>query len=701
MTEKKPSRLDHLRQRAERLLEEDPTLAKHPGAQDLERILHELHVHQVELEIQNEELRASQLANEESRRKYFDLYNLAPIAFLRLSAEDSPAILEANATACELFGIALHHAGPIYLSLFVAPEDMGRYYDHVSQVIRSQQKHVSEIVMQRHNKQKLFGHLYIHPIVDEHGLVSELLAAVTDVSEMKALQLELERQWKELFDSREKFRCLSESIQEIFWLRTRDEMLYVSPMYERIWGRSRETLYKNPTSFLDAVHPEDRPRVTAAFEVEQTGRGFNQEYRIIQPDGSVRWIHARAFPAGRHLEEKWRAGIAQDITYRKLAEEQLKDQENRLRSILAAAPVGIGVVRDRIIEEVNPELCRMVGYKAGELVGQSAKLLYPSEGEFRRMGNQKYAQIEKLGMGSVDTQLKCKDGRVIDVFLSSAPFDRENPSEGVTFTVLDITERKRNQKELRKAKEMLEQRVEERTAELRATVQQREYLSRRLVDLLERERTEIGYALHDEIGQIMAGVSLQLEEWKKFRSADGAPMADRVERIQEHLREAVKQARGLSSNLRSETLQRFGLLSSIRELIDETQKNNDIKVRLFAEHIPEDLEESKSLTIFRLVQEALTNILKHADAKDVFVNLNVRDGKISLTIEDEGVGFDYGTVEERKRHSRQHLGITIMRERTAMVGGTFEIDSTPGKGTHILAEVPIQTSETHDVKSNR
>lgn len=670
------------------MLEEDPTLAKHPGAQDLERILHELHVHQAELEIQNEELRSAQLALEESRKKYMDLYNLAPVAFLRLSAQESPTILEANATAHGLFGGMHSTRGvPLFFSQFVTSEDTGRYYDHISQVITSRQKQVCELVLQKQDKEKLFVHLYIHPIVDEQGSVSELLAAVADVSQMKGLQLELERQWKDLFDSREKFRCLSESIQEIFWLRTTDRMLYVSPMYEKIWGKPRESLYENPASFLDAVHPEDRPRVETAFEREQTGGDFNEEYRIIQPDGSVRWIHARTFPAIKHLEEKWRTGIAQDITHRKLAEEQLKDQKNRLDSILAAAPVGIGVVRDRIIQKVNPELCQMVGYKAGELIGQSTRLLYPSDEEFQRVGNEKYAQIEELGMGTVDTQLKCKDGRVIDVFLSLAPFDRENLSEGVTFTVLDITERKRNQKELRKAKEELEDKVRERTAELQATVRQRDFLSRRLVDLLERERTEIGYALHDEIGQIMTGVSLQLEGLK-----DSSVTADEVEHLQLQLREALGQAKGLSNNLRSEVLERFGLLSSIEELVDQTRRNCDIDIRLFANNIPEDLEEDKKLTVYRLIQEGITNILKHADAQNVHINLRQREGKLFVAIEDDGVGFDYGTIKERKKRSREHLGITIMRERSSLVGGDFQIDSRPGEGTHILVEIPVQSS---------
>lgn len=127
--------------------------------------------------------------------------------------------------------------------------------------------------------------------------------------------------------SESRFRQLAENIQEVFWLSTPNDsqILYISPAYEEVWGRSSQSLYENPTSFLEAIHPEDRPRVVAVLERQRRGEATDAAYRIVQPDGSVRWIWDRAFPITNETGTAYRiAGIAQDISQRRQAEGQLK-----------------------------------------------------------------------------------------------------------------------------------------------------------------------------------------------------------------------------------------------------------------------------------------------------------------------------------------------------------------------------------------
>ena len=224
-------------------------------------------------------------------------------------------------------------------------------------------------------------------------------------------------------------------------------------------------------------------------------------------------------------------------------------------------------------------------------------------------------------------------------------------------------------------------------------------MSRRLVDLLEKERHEIGSSLHDQIGQILTGVSMHLEELKQHGTDDASALTDRVGQIQALVRKAMKQAKRISHGLRSEVLERFGLVASIRHLINELEEQCDLKVYLFVKDIPKGFQGGKKgLAIFRLVQEGLNNIVKHAGATEVFINLAKRDGTVFLSIEDDGVGFDYNKLHEGDDVGIGPLGITIMRERISQIGGDFHVDSRPGRGTCITAEIPVTKREIEQDK---
>lgn len=154
-------------------------------------------------------------------------------------------------------------------------------------------------------------------LYDREGLPYALCGISTDITDRKHTEQALQQ-------SEEKFRQLAENIPSVFWISNADcsEILYVSPAYEKIWGRTCESLYRSPTNFFQAIHPDDQPKV-ATFLTNQA-EGYDEEYRIIQPDGTLRWIRDRAFPIRNAEGQVYRlAGLAQDITDRKLAEEAL------------------------------------------------------------------------------------------------------------------------------------------------------------------------------------------------------------------------------------------------------------------------------------------------------------------------------------------------------------------------------------------
>ena len=149
-----------------------------------------------------------------------------------------------------------------------------------------------------------------------------------------------------------------------------------------------------------------------------------------------------------------------DITERKQAEAVLREQENKLSSIFRAAPVGIGMVINRVFREANDTLCRMTGYSREELLGRDARMLYPTQEDYDYVGQEKYRQIGENRIGTVETRWKKKDGKVIDIILSSTPLDPNDLALGVTFTALDITDRKQAGESLRESEEKFRSIVE-------------------------------------------------------------------------------------------------------------------------------------------------------------------------------------------------------------------------------------------------
>ncbi len=164
---------------------------------------------------------------------------------------------------------------------------------------------------------------------DSEGNVAGLVGVIVDITQRKRAE-------DDLRESEKKFRLVTETIQDVFWLASPDirEMMYVSPGYEWIWGRSTESLYESPKSFLEAIIPEDRDRVMSVLQASHSGvKEYTCEYRIVRPDGSLRWIFERGFPVydnrGKHTHM---CGVCSDITERKQAEEALQASEERYQN---------------------------------------------------------------------------------------------------------------------------------------------------------------------------------------------------------------------------------------------------------------------------------------------------------------------------------------------------------------------------------
>ncbi|MBD3235058.1 MAG: PAS domain S-box protein, partial [candidate division Zixibacteria bacterium] len=193
------------------------------------------------------------------------------------------------------------------------------------------------------------------------------------------------------------------------------------------------------------IHPEDKQLAEKAFrKAMDEGKSYKIEYRIIRPDGDIRFVqvigHVERDERGRILSVY---GTGQDITEIKKVELALKRSEATLQGILQAAPVGIGLLYNRTFDWVNEGFTELTGYTAEELKGKNARILYQNDAEYERVGSVKYGQISDQGTGALETQFVRKDGNIVDVFISTAAIDSDDPSAGYVSTAFDITEQKR------------------------------------------------------------------------------------------------------------------------------------------------------------------------------------------------------------------------------------------------------------------
>ncbi len=225
---------------------------------------------------------------------------------------------------------------------------------------------------------------------------------------------------------------------------------------DQMQGRSSfdpnwRSIHEDGSDFPGETHP--------AMIAMKTGKTVaNVKMGIFHPrKNNYVWIKVTAIPLFQNGDKKPYQVYAtfEDISDRKKAEEALINNENKLRSIFKAAPVGIGVTSDRVLLEVNDTMCKMLGYSKDELIGNSALMLYPTVEEFDLVGKEKYDQIKKFGTGTVETKWRCKDQKIIDVLLSSTPLNLVHISGGVTFTALDITDRKKIEQSIKESERKL------------------------------------------------------------------------------------------------------------------------------------------------------------------------------------------------------------------------------------------------------
>lgn len=358
------------------------------------------------------------------------------------------------------------------------------------------------------------------------------------------------------------------------------------------------------------------------------------------------------------------------------------------------------------IRSWNPGVERLLGYSEAEFIGQPASLIFAPEADSEQVASEQEMRTALAAGRAEDRRWhKRKDGaRFWGNGLLMLLRNEAGEPRGFAKILRDETARKQSEEELRRAHDELERRVEERTRELqqmsedlRAEATERRLgqeqitdLLRRIIDTQEIERRRIARDLHDNLGQQLTGLRLNLDLLKETCGAQ-AEVCQRIEQTQEIAKRIEAEVDFIAWELRPAALDHLGLAAALDTFVQEWAKHYQMAAEFHSTGFSDlRLSAEIEINLYRIAQEALNNITKHAAASHAAVLLERRDQQGVLIIEDDGQGFDPSTATGGEKG----MGLLSMRERAEQVGGRLEIETTPGAGTAVYVRVPLRYAAT-------
>ena len=546
------------------------------------------------------------------------------------------------------------------------PEEIASAYRGNDQQVAATRKAIQAVEPYLVDEEECFVLVSKFPIFDDTRKVCMVGGVSVDISERSRTETALR-------ENEIRFRQIAENISEVFWVWTAKQdasLLYVSPAYETIWGRSCESLYASPQSWREALHPEDKEWVLKEIAALDLKSPNDITYRIVRPDHSIRWIRDRIFPVRDASGAVVRfTGIAEDITESKLAADVVRESEAKFRQLLGSNIVGVvfWTLKGDIVD-ANDLFLRTVGYSRDDLRAGNLNWRDMTPPEYGAIDENAIDQLLATGTcAPFEKEYMRKDGRKVLVLIGSALLDSKMGS-GSSF-IMDITGRKEGEAALKKVNRQLR------------------ILSRQRIQVQEDERRRLSRELHDQIGQLLTAGNLNLQSARRSRSRQA--IHKKLDETIDILEQILQKARQISFDIRPPVLDDLGLAPALRWMLDDSATRAGISSEFFCDPDLRRADVESETACYRVASEAVSNVVRHAKAGKVWLELLNAGKALQLLVRDNGIGFDVADAE--KRVTRDRLGLVGMRERAIAVGGQFECKSAPGHGTEVRALFPISS----------
>jgi PAS domain S-box-containing protein len=640
-------------------------------------LLHELQVHQIELELQNDELRRTQVALDTAQARYFDFYDLAPVGYVTVN--DKALILQANLTLAALLGV--HRSTLVGKALpgFMPAPDADRYYLLCQQALASASTQSCDLQMRQASGTTVWVNLQAIAVPGDHG-TTVIRIVMSDITARKRLEESVVR------SEADTKAILDGASDAIFITDAAGRYQYVNRQATQLLGFSRDQLLG--MGFPDITTENDLAATQVLFQqLIETG---SLRYETLMKHGNGGTVavelNCRMLSDGRAF------GACRDISERKQAE-ALRLASNKYRdTILDSVPSQIAVLDPTgTIVAVNQAWRKFA----------LANSAVPGEMSSKTQIGTNYLDICSAAQGGEPAECAAlaRDGILsvihagVPVFrleypcdmptgqlwfaMAVTPLNVENP--GVVVTHTDITE----QRQLRD--HLLAIAVE---TEMAASRQQLRDLVAFNATAIEAERKHIARDVHDELGQVLTALRMDMSLLNMQFGALDPALPGKVEGMKALVDRAMQGVRDVATRLRPMALD-MGLATAIEAQCAEFAARTAIACTFSAQQDLMAMDETRAVEVYRIVQESLTNISRYAQASQVQVSLGYSGNTLGVEVHDNGRGFLAADAQQAKT-----FGLLGMRERAMALGGHLDVISVPGQGTVVGLTIPIHKDTT-------
>lgn len=461
--------------------------------------------------------------------------------------------------------------------------------------------------------------------------------------------------------------------------------VYCSPVMREIYGVGPDDP-ASPEGFIQLIHPEDRETVVMAIKQAQDPAGddlFSVEHRVLRRDGVVRWVSFRSWTLfdneGPERRPTRTLGVMIDITKRKHAEQALKISERRFASFMdnlhgfawIKDPQGRYLYVNRLFQE---SLLAGLDWKE-----KTARELWSEEIAEQYEINDKQVWETRMPLHTVAPFMQ-KNGEIRHALVSKFPIvDHKGAPALLGGVAVDITERKQAEEALHRNQ-----------LELQQQQAQLEELTSKLLTAQEHERRRIARDLHDDVSQRLAALVLEVASVENHPSVIPADLAQALTTLRQGLEQVSDDVHSLAYRLHPSLLEHAGLRPAVEDHVQQVSRRTGLPIRLKVVGIPSAVPLDQATCLFRVMQESVQNVVKHAQATQVVVQLRGSSKGVGLSVLDNGKGLN---LDDLSAHE-QGLGLSSMEERLRQLHGSFRIQSRPSQGTKVCAWVPFEVEVT-------